>query len=118
MCNFENIKKDDLVTILRDGKFPRKIIKVEKVNKNTFKADGILFKMSGTSVQGDWHKIYCKPYEQSDSDYIRLRNKQHKINNLFNLMAKAIYEKDEDFVDNYLDFFKVELKRIENAKQA
>lgn len=117
MCNFENIKKDDLVTILRDGQYPRKIVKVEKVNKATFKADNMLFKMSGTSVQGDWHKVYCKPYEQADSDYIRLRNKQHKLHHLFKFMSQAIYEKEESVVDSYLDFYKEELKRIEDAKQ-
>lgn len=117
MSSFENIKKDDLVTILRDGKYPRKIVKVEKVNKTTFKADGMLFKMSGVSVQGDWHKIYCKPYEQSDSDYIRIRNKQHKLRDLFEIMSKVIYEKDEKVVDTYLDFYKEELKRIKDAKQ-
>ena len=116
MSDFDKIIVGDFITILRDGKFPRKIVKVEKVNKTTFRADNILFKMSGTSVQGDWHKVYCKPYEKSDSDYIRLRNKQHKINNLFNIMAKVIYEKDEGFVDSYLDFFKAELKRIEDEK--
>ena len=106
MYDLTNVKTGDYITILREQKFPTKIVKVEKVNKNWFIADNIKFKFNG------WEKLSkdswscgkkCKPYEQSDSEYISLRNKMHDVKAKCINLSERFYNMDLEQVNKILE---------------
>ena len=100
-------KKGDKVTIIQQNR-PIKITTIDKVNKTTFNAGGLIFRLSDgrERIANHYNSCRCVPFEPEHRNTIARANRRFWVKNKLQELVSALSkgELSEEVVDKLHNF--------------